>query len=191
MNALRVLRHLLSDRKYMQVLQNFSPGRGVPYDKRSRSAVDLLVRKTRKEVVSARVGGPELDGAEGSMNALAESLSLIKFLERHNDPANPFHMDEHQPLCVRHQFKDGVTFMCLTTPHLQPENNMARAENCGCQKTAHVEGSFGMISICMNMGAHYNPVSVSIVNSESKRAIKTEYEATCTGLYTLYNSASL
>jgi hypothetical protein len=91
-------------------------------DKRSRSAVNLLVRKTRKEVMSARVGGLELDGAEGSMNALAESLSLIKFLERYNDPADPFQMDEHQPLCVRHQFMDGATFMCLTMPHLQIHN---------------------------------------------------------------------
>jgi hypothetical protein len=68
-------------------LQNFSPGQRVPHDKRSRAAVDRLVLKTRKEVMSARVGGLELDGAEGSMNALAESLSLIKFLERHNAPA--------------------------------------------------------------------------------------------------------
>jgi hypothetical protein len=52
-----------------------------------------------------------------------------------------------------------------------------------------------------SMGAHFNPVSVSIVNSESKEAsivnseskeaIKTAYEATCNGLYTLYNTAVL
>jgi hypothetical protein len=144
----------------------------LPYDQRSRKAVDRLVHKTRKEVMSARVGGLDLDGAEGSMNELPESLSLIKFLERHNYLADPFQMDEHQPVCVGHQFKDGITFMCLTTrstPHLL--NNMARAENCGCQKTAHVDGSFNwckknfkMIGICMtrnSMGAHYNPVSVT------------------------------
>ena len=41
------------------------------------------------------------------------------------------------------------------------------------------------------MGAHFNPVSVSIVNSESKDALQWSYEATCNGLYTLYNSAVL
>ena len=42
-----------------------------------------------------------------------------------------------------------------------------------------------------SMGAHFNPVSISIVNSESKVGIKSSYKATCSGLYTLYNSASL
>ena len=42
-----------------------------------------------------------------------------------------------------------------------------------------------------SMGAQFNPVSVSIVNSESKEAIKSAFEATCNGLYTLYNSAVL
>ncbi len=131
------------------------------------------------------------------MNELAESISLVKLLERHNDPADPFHMDEHQTVCVGHQFKDGVTFMCLTTPHLI--NNMVRSENCGCQKTGHFDGAFnlckkdfGMIGFGMNsMGAHFNPVSLSIVKSESKEAIIQAYKATCAGLYTLYNLASI
>ena len=52
-------------------LQNFSPGRRVPYDRRSRKAVDRLVRKTRQDVMSRRVGGIDLDGSEGAMNQLA------------------------------------------------------------------------------------------------------------------------
>jgi hypothetical protein len=51
---------------------------------------------------------------------------------------------------------------------------------------------FALLGFGMNsMGAHFNPVSVSIVNSESKEAIKSAYETTCNGLYTLYNSAVL
>jgi hypothetical protein len=38
-------------------MQNFSPGRHIPYDRRSRKAVDRLVRKTRREVMTRRVGG--------------------------------------------------------------------------------------------------------------------------------------
>jgi hypothetical protein len=55
-------------------MQNFSPGRHIPYDRRSRKAVDRLVRKTRRDVMSRRVGGIDLDGSEGAMNQLAESL---------------------------------------------------------------------------------------------------------------------
>ncbi len=74
------------------------------------------------------------------MNRLAESISLAKFIERHNDSADPFHLEEHQPVCVGHQFGKGVPCMCLTTPHLL--NNMARTENCGLQKVGHFDGAF-------------------------------------------------
>jgi hypothetical protein len=178
-------------------LQNFSPGLRVPFDQRSRKTVDRLVRRTRQKVMAERVGGIALNCSEGKLNELAESLSLVKFLERHNDPADPFHMDEHQPVCVGHQFQDGVTFMSLTTPHFL--NNLARAEKIGCQKQGHFDGAlnwcgkdFGMIGFGMNsMGAHFNPVSLSIVNSESKEAIKSAYTATCSGVYTLCNQTCL
>ncbi len=35
--------------------------------------------------MSGRAGGIDLDGSEGAMNQLAESLSLVKFLEWHNE----------------------------------------------------------------------------------------------------------
>jgi hypothetical protein len=44
-------------------MQIFSPGRHIPYDKRSRKAVDRLVCKTRRDVMSRRAGarrGPSL-----------------------------------------------------------------------------------------------------------------------------------
>jgi hypothetical protein len=85
--------------------------------------------------MSRRAGGIDLDGSEGAMNRLAESLSLVKFLERHNDPNDPFHMSEHQTVCAGHQFKDGITFMCLTTCHLL--GNMSRAVNSTCQTQGH------------------------------------------------------
>jgi hypothetical protein len=42
-------------------------------------------------------------------------------------------MDEHQVVQVGHQFKDGVTFMVLSTQCLQ--KNMARADNCNFKST--------------------------------------------------------
>ena len=178
-------------------LQNFSPGRQVPFDQRSRKAVDRLVRRTRKEVMTKRVGGIELDGSEGSMNELAESLSLMNLLKRHNDPNDAFHMDEHQPVCIGHQFGNGVVFMCLSTCHFL--NNMARMTNTGNQKQGHIDGAFNwcrkdfaLIGFGVNrMGAHFNPVSMSIASSESKEAIKATYKATCAALYSLYNTARL
>ena len=69
------------------------------------------------------------------MKRLAESICNIKLIARHNDPANDFHMDEHQVVQVGHQFKDGVTFMVLSTPHLL--NNMARADNRKFARQGH------------------------------------------------------
>ena len=68
-----------------------------------------------------------LDGTEGSMNRLADSICLIKLITRHNNPEDNFYMDEHQVVQVGHQLKDGVTFMVLCTPHLL--NTMARGDN--------------------------------------------------------------
>ncbi len=59
--------------------------------------------------MAERVSGIDLDDTEGSMNQLADSICLIKLIARHNDPADDFHMDEHQVVQFGHQFKDGVT----------------------------------------------------------------------------------
>jgi hypothetical protein len=90
-------------------LQNFSPCRQVPYDARSRQAVARIVRKTRAEVMQERVYCITLDGFEGSMNRLADSIALVTLLARHNDPANSFHMDEHEAVCVGHRFSKGIS----------------------------------------------------------------------------------
>ena len=62
-------------------LKNFSPGRRVANDSRSSEAVRRLVSKTRRELMADRVPGVELDGSEGSMTELAESLSLERFIQ--------------------------------------------------------------------------------------------------------------
>jgi hypothetical protein len=88
-----------------------------------------------------------------------------------------FHMDKHQAVQVGYQLKHGVTFMTPTTPHLL--NNMARADNCCFQKQGQFDcvfnwcnKDFALIAFGMNStGAHYNLVSISIVNSESKIAL--------------------
>jgi hypothetical protein len=178
-------------------LENFSPGKRVPFDRRSQKAVARLVRGERKEIMAERVPGIDLDNTKGAMNRLADSICLIKLLARHNDPSDDFHMDEHQVVQVGHQFKAGVTFMTLTTQHLL--NNLARADNCKFQIQGHIDGAFdwcsrdfALLGFGVNsMGANYNPVSISLVNSESKTSLEWSYNATCAGLYALYNTAKL
>ncbi len=94
--------------------------------------MNRLVRKTCKDVMAKRIPGVGVDGSEGSMDRLAESLCLSKLLESHSDPDDDFYLDEHQQVCLGHHFDKGVTFMTISTPHLL--NSMTRAENCGWQK---------------------------------------------------------
>jgi hypothetical protein len=69
----------------------------------------------------------------------------------------------------------------ITTPH--PLLNLARAKNCGWQKQGHFDGAlnlcsmdFGLIGFGMNsMGAHFNLVSLNIVNTEFGEAIKNSF----------------
>jgi hypothetical protein len=117
-----------------------SPGKHLPFDRRTQGAVGRLVHKTRRDNMAKRIPGVGVDCSEGSMNRLAESISLSKFIERDNDTDDPFHLEKHQPVCVGHQFGKGVTCMCLTTPQLL--NNMARAESCGWQKVGNFDGAF-------------------------------------------------
>ena len=121
-------------------LQNFSQGRRVPYDARSRAAVARLTRHERALVLEETVPCSKLDGSEGSMDELADSLFLERLLARHNDPNDSFHMDEPQVVCVGHQFSDGVRFATFSTPSML--NNMARAKNCKWQAQGHTYGAF-------------------------------------------------
>ena len=153
-------------------MDNFSPGRRVPYDHRSRGAVARLVRTERASVMEKSFPGIKIDGSEGSMNELAESVSFEKLLLRHNDPTDSFHLDAHQVVSLGHQFSDGVRFATFSTPSML--NNMARAKNCKWQAQGHTDGAFdwcgkeiALIGFGMNsMGAHFNPVSFSIVPLE-------------------------
>mmetsp|Transcript_33861 Transcript_33861/g.71031 ORF Transcript_33861/g.71031 Transcript_33861/m.71031 type:complete len:198 (-) Transcript_33861:1976-2569(-) len=82
-------------------LRMFSLGKRVASDLRSSAAVNRLVKKTLRKIMEERVPGIEIDGSEalGSMTLLAEWHSLQRFIGRHNDPADPYHMDEHEPIC--------------------------------------------------------------------------------------------
>ncbi len=77
-----------------------SPGKHLPYDRKTQDDVKRIVSKTRPDVMAKRIPGADVDGSEKSMNCLSESLSLSKFIERSNDPDGPFHLEEHQQVCL-------------------------------------------------------------------------------------------
>jgi hypothetical protein len=64
-------------------LENFSPGKRIPFDSRSQKDVARLVRSERKDIMAERVPGIDLDNSEGAMNRLADSICLIKLIARH------------------------------------------------------------------------------------------------------------
>jgi hypothetical protein len=178
-------------------LKNFSPDRRVRGDKRSKSVLDRMVRRGRKKLMAERTPGYRVYETKGAMTKLAKSLSLKTAIKRHNDPADSYHMDAHQVVCLGFQFKDGVRFMVLSTPHLIV--NMARAIQCGWQIQGHWDGAFnwcnkdyGMLAFGLNnMGARYNPVTITIANSESRTAYQHSFEAAEVAFFTLYKSTRL
>ncbi len=60
--------------------------------------------------------GEKLEGEEGSLTRLSAKIYLQTLVEEHN--AGGKHLDLHQPVCVGHQFKNGVVFECYSTPML-------------------------------------------------------------------------
>jgi hypothetical protein len=169
----------------------FSPGKQIKYSRRNQRSVETLVRKERAKLFSPVMGAIELDRTDGAMNELAEELSLEKRIRQHNNGERE--LDIHEPVCCGHQFEDGVRMMCLTTMHLA--GNAARAVLCGWQVQGHWDTSFGLcdtdfalIGFGMNsMGARFNPVSITIVNSECHEAYEAAFTATKKGLYAAFN----
>jgi hypothetical protein len=167
--------------------------KSIPNTHKHVRAASRLVRKERKTVLTGAVlDGIVIDGSYGSMTRVAEALSLPALIARHNDPNDAYHLDAHEPVCCGYQFEDGVTFMTLSTVHLL--SNLARAKNTKREIQGHFDGSFGyskkdfcFVGFGVNrLGAHYNAVSISICNSESKEALQYCFRSTVSGLYQVF-----
>ena len=106
-------------------------------------------------------------------------MSLSKLIARHNNVHDRFHLDEHQTVFLGFQFSKNVTHLCLSTPSML--TNGARSVNSKWQVSLHNDGAYnfckkdiGLLAFGLNsMGNHYNPMSISIVNSESIDSILT------------------
>lgn len=86
--------------------------------------------------------GEKLDGEEGSLTRLSGKIYLHTLVEEHNRGGK--HLDLHQPVCVGHQFKDGVVFGCYSTPMLLL--HVTRGINSGWPLLAGFDTTFGITS---------------------------------------------
>jgi hypothetical protein len=77
-------------------MRNFSPAKHIDSTKPKRQAVDRLVLKEpeRQALMSKRLDGVDLDGSFGSRLTLTMDMSLSRFIKKHHDPADPYHLNE-------------------------------------------------------------------------------------------------
>ena len=67
-----------------------------------------VVYTQRSETNAARLSGVKLDGSNGTMTQLADKMDLLKILEKHNDPDDPYHLNLHEVVSLGAQFEGGV-----------------------------------------------------------------------------------
>ena len=173
--------------------KKFSPAQRIAVSEKNVRAAARFICKERRIVLGGDLlDGIKINGTTGSMTQVSEALSLPRLIMRHNDPRDEFHLDAHQPVCCGYQFEDGVTYMTISTVHLLI--NLARAKNTKREIQAHFDGSFGycvkdfcFIGLGVNrLGAHFNPVSFSISNTESKDGIQSAFRASVSGAYQVF-----
>jgi hypothetical protein len=139
--------------------------------------------------------GIKLDGKEGTVEQLADALSLTRCIGLHNSGERE--LGPHDPVCLGLQFSEGVRFMCLSTMHFL--TNLPRAKNCGWQMQGHFDGSFDFCDEKFAMlgfgltspGTHFNPVCLAIVKSESAEAYHWTYKAVSNAVYHSYSEINI
>ncbi len=105
---------------------SFSPEKVIRVNPNRQRTVDRLVRQERVKLYQPLVHGIDLDGRQGSMQRLADEMSIVKLIHLHNSGERE--LDPHEPVCCGSQFLLVVSFMCLTTLHFLI--NMTCAKNC-------------------------------------------------------------
>ena len=139
--------------------------------------------------------GEKLDGEEGSLTRLSEKIFLQTLVEEHNRGGK--HLELHQPVCVGHQFKDGVVFGCYSTPMLLL--HPARGINSEWPLLAGFDSTFGITSkkfelmgISINsLQRKANPVCLCIVKKEEAIAYQSMYSSMEGGLFELAHNMKI
>ena len=107
-----------SARQLVRNSSNFSPDKRTGLDPDSIRSAQRVISQQRRALALQHTQGIRLDKTNGKMTELGEKLDLTRLIARHNDPQDDYHLNLHEVVCIGNQWKDGVTFMALTTPGL-------------------------------------------------------------------------
>jgi hypothetical protein len=88
----------------------FSPEKVMRVDPDRQRAVERLVRKERVNLFKPLLRGIELDGKQGSMERLADEMSIVRLIELHSSRERE--LDPHEPVCCGSQFFRMVFRSC-------------------------------------------------------------------------------
>jgi hypothetical protein len=133
--------------------------------------------------------GEKLKGEEGSLTRLSSKIYLHTLVEEHNLGGK--HLELHQPVCVGHQFKDGVVFGCYSTPmlllHVPRGINSAWPFLAGFDKTFGITSKkFELMGISVNsLRRRANPVCLCVVKKEEAIAYEKMYNLMEGGVFEL------
>jgi hypothetical protein len=91
-------------------LKNSSPQKQIDAQWLSSVRWAVRIKRTNMTSILFPLCPVPVTGSLGSLTSLCKSMFLPDFIQRHNDPANDFHLDYHEIVCIT--FKtDGGTFV--------------------------------------------------------------------------------
>ena len=156
-------------------------------------SVQRVVHAQKAETHSARLHGVKMDGTNGKMTAFADKIDLLRALERHNDPNDPYHLDMHEVVSLGAQFEGGVKYLAFSTAGLLM--NLGRQIQSEWEVQLQSDGSFnhcsadfGLIAYGVNsLRCKCRIVSYSIVPSEHHNAFIASFNGVEKGFFGLCN----
>ncbi len=127
------------------------------------------------------------------MTEFADKIDLMKALERHNNPNDPYHLEMHEVVSLGAQFKGGVKFATFTTANQLM--NIGRAIQSGWEVQLqsygsfnHCSADFGIIAYGLNsLRCQCRIISYSIVPSKHYLSFLASYIGVEKGFFSLCN----
>jgi hypothetical protein len=89
---------------------SFSPEKVIRVTPNRQHAFERLVLQVRAEMFRPLVLGIDLDDKQGSMELLADELSIVLLIELHN--CGQRKSDLHEPICCGSQYSKDVSLCC-------------------------------------------------------------------------------
>ena len=154
------------------------------------------VSKLRTEVLSEFVDGAGLDCTEGNLTRMCDKMFIRNLVVEHNRPDGA-HLQLHAPVCVGHQFSNGRTLACFSTPFLLLHG--ARGVNDGWPLHMNFDSTGGVsdsqidvLGCTVNsLRNHSNPVCIAIANQEDADGYEFMYDSMESGLFQLVGRTKL